>query len=538
MPDPATAPDAPPAAQPTTVHRLTLGDILREHRRSRPRTTAAVDGRVRLTYPQLDDRVDRLAAALPSAGAAAGSRVLYIGRTSVRFQEILLAAARIGAIAVPANWRQSTDELAFVLHDLSPAVVLWQPEPAADELASARAAANAPERWIRCDGASNAHPDADAYTAFLHSGRGAAPEPPVTGADPVIGLYTAAFDGRPNCALLSHDALLANSAALLRMRAVGTGFTFLNSGPLFHVGTLMFHLATFYAGGTNVYMPDFDPAEAARLIEAERVDHMFGFGPMLDAIVAANTDENGHPRHDLSSLRFTRHSPAWDAQITVGTDPWNASGMGGYGQTEVGGMLTYLALGMGGAGSAGRPSPMAQVRILGPGGEELPVGATGEIVARGPGIFSGYFNRPALNARKMADGWYHTGDLGRREDDGTITFIGPCARMIKSGNENIYPAEVERALTSHPDVAEAAVIGVPDPAWGQSVTAVVRRAPGSALTADQVIAHVRAAIASYKKPRRVVFVDEELPRAGHGHDYAALDAAYGGGGYPGEAGTG
>ncbi|CAM3786543.1 AMP-binding protein [Nocardiopsis rhodophaea] len=529
MPDPA------PTTQPAGVHRLTLADILREHRRSRPQTTAAVDGRVRLTYPELDDRVDRLAGALRSAGAAPGARVLYIGRTSVRFQEILLASARIGAIAVPANWRQSTDELAFVLHDLAPAMVFWQPEPAARELAAARAAADAPERWIRCDGTDDA--DADAYTAFLRSGD-AAPETPGTGADPVIGLYTAAFDGRPNCALLSHDALVAHTAALLRMRAVGAEFTFLNSGPLFHVGTLMFHLAAFHAGGTNVYMHDFDPAEAARLIEAERVDHMFGFGPMLDAIVAANTDGHGRPRHDLSSLRFMRHSPAWDAQITVGTDPWNASGMGGYGQTEAGGMLTYLALGMGGAGSAGRPSPMAQVRVVGPGGAELPVGETGEIVARGPSLFSGYFNRPALNARKMADGWYHTGDLGRREDDGTITFIGPCARMIKSGNENIYPAEVERALTSHPDVAEAAVIGVPDPVWGQSVTAVVRRTPGAALTADQVVEHVRAAIASYKKPRRVVFVDEELPTAGRGPDYAALDAAYGGGGYPGEAGTG
>ncbi|MBB6172929.1 long-chain acyl-CoA synthetase [Nocardiopsis mwathae] len=532
MPEPAASGTAAlPATRPDTVHRLTLGDILREHRRSHPHTTAAVDGGIRLTYPQLDDRVNRLAEALRAAGVGRGDRVLHIGRNSVRLQEALLAAAKLGAVFVPANWRQSTDELAFVLGDLAPAAVFWQPRTAAEPLARDRAAAGAPEPWIRCGG-----PD-DAYERFLASGPAHDPEEPVHGAEPVLGLYTAAFDGRPDCALLSHDALVAHSTTLLWLRRIRPGFTFLNSGPLFHVGTLMFHLAAFHAGGTNVFMPDFDPAEAARLIEAERVDHMFGFGPMLDAVAAANTAGDGRPRHDLSSLRFTSHSPDWDAQITVGTDPWNASGMGGYGQTEVGGMLTFLALGMGGAGTAGRPSPLAQVRVVGPDGTELPVGATGELVARGPSLFSGFFDRPALNARRAAGGWHHTGDLGRREPDGTITFIGPCTRMIKSGNENIYPAEVERALAAHPEVAEAAVIGVPDGTWGQSVTAIVRRAPGSALTGERLIEHVRAAIASYKKPRRVVFVDEELPKSGPGPDYTALDAAYGGGGYPGASGT-
>lgn len=522
----------------SAVHTLTVADILREHRRSRPTITAAVDGPVRLTYPDLDARTCRLARALADAGTGPGDRVLYIGRNSVRLQEGLLAAARLGAVFVPANWRQSADELAFVLRDLAPSAVLWQGgdlEPAVRAAREAVAAETSQEGclWVRCDGPADGEAaGTDPYEELIASAPEADPEGDTDAALPVLGLYTAAFDGRPACALLSHAALIAHDAALFQVRRIGPGFTFLNSGPLFHVGTMMFNLATFHAGGTNVYMPAFDAAEAARLIEAERVDHMFGFGPMLDAVAEANRDEDGKPRHDLSSLHFASHSPEWDAQVTVGTDPWSASGMGGYGQTQVCGMLTYLALGPGGEGAAGRPSPMVHVRITGPGGEELPAGETGEITARGPSLFSGYHARPELTARTLAGGRHRTGDLGRREADGTITFIGPRLRMIKTGNENVYPAEVERALKAHPGIADAAVIGVPDETWGQSVAAVVQCEPGAEPTEEEVVAHVRGLLASYKKPRRVVFTDA-LPKDGHLPDYAELDALYGGGGYPG-----
>lgn len=225
--------------------------------------------------------------------------------------------------------------------------------------------------------------------------------------------------------------------------------------------------------------------------------------------------------------------------ITVDDSPWCRSKMGGYGQTEVGGMLTFLGLAPGAAGFAGRPSPLAQVRILGPDGVEVATGEVGEICARGKSLFSGYFARPALNAVKMAYGWHHTGDLGRREPDGSITFIGPKLRMIKSGAENIYPAEVERALKAHPAVADAAVIGVPDERWHQAVKAIVVLKDGaeaseaSEASEADLIEHVRTSLASYKKPREVAFA-EAIPKKGYTPDYDALDAAHGGGNYPGE----
>lgn len=494
------------------LHSLTLGDLAREHRRSWPLATAVVDGGVRLSYPELDDRVNRLANALAAGGVGAGDRLLWLGQNSYRVLETLLAAAKLGAVLCCANWRQSAAELRFVLDDLAPAAVFWQPFDAAAEVRDAAEKA----RWVQ-DGAE--------YEALLATGADTDPELAVDPATPVLALYTAAFDGSPNAALLSHTALIGHNLSLALARQMEPGFAYLNSGPLYHVGTMMFCLATFQLGGKNVFLPSFDAAAAARLIEAERCDGAFLFGPMIDALVTAGAG------HDLTSLHAPAGSAAWNAMITVDASPW-ARAFAGYGQTEVGGMLTYSGYGVGGIGSHGRPSPLVQVRILDPAGAEVPTGEIGEIAARGLHVSSGYHDRTALTAAKQAGGWHHTGDLGRRESDGTISFLGPRLRMLKSGAENIYPVEVERCLASHPAVAECAVIGEADPAWGQRVVAVVVPADGTNATADELIEHCRDAIASYKKPHRIEFAGA-IPKRGYSPDYDALDAAYGGGGYPG-----
>ena len=175
---------------------------------------------------------------------------------------------------------------------------------------------------------------------------------------------------------------------------------------------------------------------------------------------------------------------------------------------------------------------LCQVRIVDPDGNEVPDGSTGEIVVRGDTVHLGYWNRPEVNARRMRDGWWHTTDAGRREADGTITFLGTMTRMIKSAAENIYPPEVESCLASHPAVKQAAVIGVPDPQYTQSVKAVVVLEDGRDSSEAELIEHCRSRIASYKKPKSVEFVDE-LPMINGITDYEALDAKFGGGGYPG-----
>jgi acyl-CoA synthetase (AMP-forming)/AMP-acid ligase II len=497
------------------VHTLTLGDLAREQRRSRPGLTAVVDGTTRLTYEQLDANTSQIAAGLAAAGVGTGDRVLWLGQTSFQVLELLIGCAKAGAILCPANWRQSTEELRFVLDDLQPKVVVWEQVL---ESATELRAGESGVRWLQADGPE--------YGEWLTAQPAIDDERDADPDSAVLALYTAAFSGRPNAALLSHRALTSHSVALGWIRQIEPGFTYLNSGPLFHVGTMMFCLATFQLGGTNVFMPAFDPLEACRLIESERCTSAFLYGPMADQLAEANAGQ----KFDLSSLRVSPGSAAWNAMVSLDESPWGQA-LGGYGQSEVAGMLTFTGLGLGGLGSHGRPMPFAQVRIAGPDGREIPADEAGEIVARGPAIFSGYWNRPELNAAKFRDGWHHTGDLGRRERDGTITFIGPKLRMIKSGGENIYPAEVEQALTRHAAVKQAAVIGVPDPKWGQAVKAIVVLSEPGAASGDQLVQHVRKLIAPYKRPREVVFTDS-LPRKGFLPDYDALDAAYGGGGYP------
>jgi long-chain acyl-CoA synthetase len=208
-------------------------------------------------------------------------------------------------------------------------------------------------------------------------------------------------------------------------------------------------------------------------------------------------------------------------------------GMGyGYGQTEVTGFCLFGGYGGRGAGNAGRPAPVTAVRILDPNGRECPVGEAGEICVRGATVHLGYWNRPEINERRFRGGWWHTTDLGRREADGTVTFLGTMTRMIKSGAENIFPAEVENCLEAHPAVKEAAVIGVPSERFLQDVKAVVVLNGTAPVTAGELIEHCRRHIASYKKPKTVEFLDA-LPRVNGAKDYAALDSKFGGGGYPG-----
>ncbi len=514
------------------LHSLTLGDVLREHRRSHPDRTAIVDGDLRLTFPELDDRVNRLADALTRSGVGRGDRILWLGQNSFRVLEGLLAAAKIGAAFCPANWRQSAKEAAAGIDDLEPAIVIWQEAEIGDTVSEARELTDHDPLWLRHDAVDD--PDAGSvggletgYEAFLATGSPEDRHLEVDPNDPVLLMYTAAFTGTPNAAMLSHTAVLTQDLVMGMMQEISCDYVYLNCGPLFHIATFMTTMATFHFGGTNVFTPRVDAEELCRLVQDEKCTGAFVMGPTVGEMMEANKDGD----FDLETLRTFGGSPEWNEMITVDTSPW-ARKPAGFGQTEVMGMLTFNAWGGGQEGTSGRPSPMVQVQIHDPDGNEVESGETGEIVARGPTIMNGYYGRPEETAHRQAGGWHHTNDLGRREGDGSISFVGPRTRIIKSAAENIYPAEVEACLHHHESIHEAAIIGVPDPKWDQSVKAVVVVKREHTLTEEAVIEHVKTNIASYKKPRSVEFVDE-LPRDGWAIDYDALDALFGGGNYPG-----
>ncbi len=416
---------------------------------SRPRSTAPR----RLTYPQLDERTNRLADALERTGFGPGDRILWVGQNSSRLLECLLAAAKLGGSCCPVNWRQSPEELAFVIDDVDAAVAVWQESEIGEPIRAARGLATASTRWLRHDTDDD---DPDGYEAFLRSGRALDPDLDVDPAAGVLMVYTAAFGGRPNGALLSHTACILEAFVMASVSEVTWEYRYLNCGPMFHVGTLMLTLATFVMGGTNVFTPRVDAEELCRLIETERCTGAFLQPPTIEQIIELNRSG----RFDLSSLRTHGGTPEWNEMITVDTSP-RARRRGGYGQTEVMGLVTFGAFGPG-DGAKGWPSPLAQVRVCDPEGIDVPPGEVGEILVRGPTVMAGYHRRDDENARRHRGGWHHTTDLGRRESDGSITFIGPMTRIVKSAAENIYPAEVEGCLKRHAAVKDAAVIGVPD----------------------------------------------------------------------------
>lgn len=479
-------------------------------------------GGERFTYPQYDDRVNQLASALRREGVGEGDRVLWLGQNCHKVLELLLAAAKLGAIFCPANWRQSSQEFQFVVEDVDAKVVVWQEEEIGGPVLEARDRSGSKALWLQHDATGD-----QSYEEFLSSGSTDDIADAVDPALPVLMLYTAAFAGRPNGALLSHTAVLTQNLVMGMLQEIDSSYVYLNSGPLFHVATFMTTLATFHLGGTNVFTRRVEAEELCRIIQDEKCTGAFLMPPTIDQILELNQDG----RYDLKSLRTFGGKPAWNEMITVDTSPW-ARKPAGYGQTEVMGMLSFNAIGGAGAGTSGRTSPMAQIRIVDPDGNEVPPGETGEIVARGPTVMNGYLNRKDVNAERLRDGWHHTNDLGRREPDGSISFVGPKTRIVKSAAENIYPAEVEACLQKHPAVKEAAIIGVPDPQWTQNVKAIVALKDGQTATAEDLIEHCRANIASYKKPKSVEFVDS-LPRNGWLVDYDALDERFGGGNYPG-----
>ncbi len=413
---------------------LTLGDVLAEHRRSRPLKLAAVCGEDRLTYPEADRRVNRLANALAGAGVGRGDLVVWLGQNCHRVLEGIWACGRIGAVFSPANWRQSPAEMVTLLDDAAPKVVLWQQAEIGERVAEARAAWGGDARWL-CHDAGDGE---DTYEGFLAAASDEVPDVAVDPDWPVVQLYTGAFGGVPNGAQLSHRAVLAQDVLVAMVQRVTEDTVYLNSGPMFHMATLMTTFATMRMGGTNVLTRRVDAEELCRLIETERCNYGFVMGPTAAEILEVNKDG----RYDLSSLRTFGGNAAWNAMVNVDDSPWGLH-PAGYGQTEVTGMLTFNALGVGSSGTSGRPSPLVQVRIVDPDGAEVRDGETGEIVARGPILTSGYHARPELNAERTRGGWWHTGDLGRREPDGSITFVAPLTRIVKSAAENIYPAEVE-----------------------------------------------------------------------------------------------
>jgi long-chain acyl-CoA synthetase len=457
---------------------------------------------VALTYAQTWERCRRLAGALGAMGVERGDRVAVVARNSHRYLELYQAVPGAGLVLVPLNQRHADAELRYALED-SGARVLFAERSIAGLPASVEHVVDA----------------GDGYEALLASAQ-PADFPDDVSEDDLAGIfYTGGTTGGAKGVMLRHRALVSNAMHLQVALPFEPDTCFLLVAPMFHLAGTIAVLASVWHGARQVVMRAFDAAAALDVIAAEGVTAT----QVVPSMLAALCDEQLERPRDVSSLAYLTFGGAPSATETLRRARRAFPGaelMTMYGTTETAPLVTTLRhverrLDAPQARSCGRPTVGVEARIVDP-RDRTPVaaGEVGEVAVRGPNVMLGYWNKPEQTAAALAGGWHHTGDLGRLDDEGYLYLVDRAKDMIVSGGENVYSTEVEDVLYRHPAVLEAAVFGIPDAKWGEAVHAVV--VPRAAVSADELIAHCRDAIAGYKVPKRIDLRSEPLPKSGAG----------------------
>ncbi|WP_448586315.1 fatty acid--CoA ligase [Thermaurantiacus sp.] len=458
------------------------------------------------TWGAFHERVLRCAGALRAAGIGPGDRVGHMGLNHPAYVVLMCACFRVGAIITPINWRLVAAEVAYVLKDAGIRLALV--DRAFGPVFEGATAEQPVERIVWTE----------AFDSFLGApDERLADERPETVA---LQLYTSGTTGFPKGALLTQRNVLGTVGKGALTGEAWSQWTdedvALVAMPLFHIGGTGWALHALHAGATMVILPRPEIPAFVRAIETERVTRMFAVPAVLNMIL----NDPAAAGADFQSVKALLYGaspiPLDVLKRSMERFP-NASFIQCYGATETCGTVVYLPPddhhvdGTPRMKGCGKPFPGNEIRIVDADMRDLPVGEVGEIAIRSVSVMAGYHGKPEATAKAIRDGWYLSGDAGYLDADGYLYIHDRVKDMIVSGGENIYPAEVENALHTHPAVKDAAVIGVPDPKWGEAVKAFVVRVPGAELSAEALIAHCRTRIAGYKVPKSVEFVDE-LPR--------------------------
>jgi O-succinylbenzoate-CoA ligase len=475
----------------------------RRARKTPHRTALLHEGRA-ISYATLHERTTRLARALGRVGVRRGDRVAYLGPNHPSYLETLFASGLLGAVFVPLNTRLSAPEIAYQLGDSGAGILIRSPGLAA---LAERLPRDTVRHVISADGPE--------YERLLAESSAEPLDERVAPDEPCLIMYTSGTTGRPKGAVLSHANITWNAVNVLVDHDLIADEVALVSAPLFHTAALnMQTLPVLLKGGACVLVPAFDPADTLRLMARHRVTFMFGVPAMFDQIAR----QPEWPEAELSSLRLlTCGGSPVPTRLIATYQERGLTFLQGYGMTEAAPGVLFLDAehAVSKAGSAGVPHFFSDVRVARPDLTPAPAGETGEVLVRGPHVMTGYWGLPEETAEAFAEGWFRTGDAARTDADGYVTIVDRLKDVIISGGENIYPAEVENAILAHPDVAECAVIGIPDETWGEVGRAVVVARAGAGPEAEEVLAFLDGRIARYKIPKSLVVADE-LPRTPSG----------------------
>ncbi len=479
---------------------VTIGALFARCVRRAPGRIALQQGPHGLTYAQLDERSNRLCQHLAGLGIGRGDRVAILSENRTEYVELLIAAAKLGAIAACQNWRLRDEELAHCLALVTPRLILASPRHA--------------EAARRCGGAVPLLCLGAEYEQALQAATAEPVEDRCDPEDGVVILYTSGTTGMPKGALISQRAEIARAAIQAMDLPHSADEHFVAWAPLFHMVSTDTVFMTLMQGGKVIVTDGFDADELAAIVARERLGRLTLMPGMITPFLQAMQRLGARPAGVKWVGVMADLVPR--EQIAEVTRLLGAPYINSFGATETGyppASLATIPVGVVPTSLDKQQSSLCRIRLVDADDREVPDGEPGELTIRTPALFSGYWNNPDANREDFRGGWFHMGDVFRRNPDGTLSFVDRRKYLIKSGGENIYPAEIERVLLSEPGVADAVVVRRPDPTWGEvPVAFVVRRDP--TLDAAALQALCRQQIAGYKVPKEVHFVDDAaLPRS-------------------------